>query len=85
LGSGLSWLAWALNKPVVLISGFSKPFAEFETPYRIINEKVCNGCWNNEKHTFDKNNWLWCPENKNFECTRSITPEMVMEKINNLL
>lgn len=85
LGSGLSWLAWAVGKPVVLISGFSKPFAEFDTPYRIINEKVCNGCWNNQNHTFDKGNWMWCPENKDFECTKSITAEMVIDKINSLL
>ena len=85
LGSGLSWLAWGLNKPVVLISGFSKPIAEFNTPYRIINENVCNGCWNNPSHKFDKGDWMWCPENKDFECTKSITAEMVIEKINNLL
>ena len=85
LGSGLSWLAWAIGIPVVLISGFSKPFAEFETPYRIINEKVCNGCWNDTEEKFDASNWMWCPKNKNFECTSSITPEMVIEKINNLL
>ena len=85
LGSGLSWLAWALNKPVVLISGFSKPFAEFETPYRIINEKVCNGCWNDPSLTFDKSDWMWCPRGKNFECSSGITPEMVIEKISILL
>lgn len=85
LGSGLSWLAWALGKPVVLISGFSKPFAEFETPYRVINESVCNGCWNDPDLKFDKNDWMWCPRNKNFECSSKITPEMVIEKINTLL
>lgn len=85
LGSGLSWLAWALNKPTVLISGFSKPFAEFETPYRIINESVCNGCWNDPSLKFDKADWMWCPRNKNFECSSKITPEMVIEKINTLL
>jgi autotransporter strand-loop-strand O-heptosyltransferase len=85
LGSGLSWLAWALNKPVVLISGFSKPLAEFSTPYRIINENVCNGCWNDSSQTFDRSNWLWCPRNKDFECTKTITTEMVIEKINSLL
>ena len=85
LGSGLSWLAWNVGVPVVLISGFSEKWAEFETPYRIINENVCHGCWNKEQHTFDKGDWMWCPENKNFECTKSITPEMVVEKINNLL
>lgn len=85
LGSGLSWLAWALGKPVVLISGFSKPLAEFETPYRVINESVCNGCWNDPDLKFDKNDWMWCPRNKNFECSSKITPEMVIEKINTLL
>ena len=85
LGSGLSWLAWALSKPVVLISGFSKPFAEFETPYRIINESVCNGCWNDTSLKFDKSDWMWCPRNKNFECSSKITPEMVIEKISTLL
>jgi autotransporter strand-loop-strand O-heptosyltransferase len=85
LGSGLSWLAWALDVPVVLISGFSKSFAEFSTPYRVINENVCNGCWNNPKVAFDKGDWMWCPEGKNFECTKEITSEMVEEKINTLL
>jgi autotransporter strand-loop-strand O-heptosyltransferase len=85
LGSGLSWLAWALDKPVVLISGFSKPFAEFETPYRIINESVCNGCWNDPNLKFDKADWMWCPRGRNFECSSKITPEMVIEKINTLL
>ena len=37
LGSGLSWLAWAADTPVVMISGFSHPSTEFHTPYRVIN------------------------------------------------
>lgn len=85
LGSGLSWLAWALNKPVVLISGFSKPWAEFETPYRIFNESVCNGCWNDSDLKFDKADWMWCPRNKNFECSRKISSKMVIDKINLLI
>lgn len=89
LGSGISWLAWSLNKKVVLISGFSKKFAEFETPYRIINESVCNGCWNNQTHKFNPGDWNWCPEHKNtsrqFECTKQITFDMVKEQINKLI
>jgi hypothetical protein len=85
LGSGLSWLAWACKKPVVLISGFSNPNSEFYTPYRVHNNKVCNSCWNNTNYEFDAGDWLWCPEHKNderiFECTKSITFEMVKEKI----
>lgn len=89
LGSGISWLAWALDKKVVLISGFSKKFAEFETPYRVINESVCNGCWNNPNHTFNPGDWNWCPEHKDtfrqFECTKQISFEMVKQKIDLLL
>lgn len=85
LGSGLSWLAWACKKPVILISGFSNPNSEFHTPYRVHNDKVCNSCWNNTKHEFNAGDWLWCPEHKNderiFECTKSITFDMVKEKI----
>jgi len=85
IGSGVSWLAWALNKKVVLISGFSKALAEFHTPYRVINEDVCNGCWNDKDHKFDRGDWNWCPEHKNtdkhFECSKSITFKMVEKKI----
>jgi autotransporter strand-loop-strand O-heptosyltransferase len=81
LGSGLSWLAWACEKPVIMISGFSDPISEFYTPYRVHNKNVCNSCWNDFTCTFDRSNWLWCPRNKNFECSREITFDMVKEKI----
>ena len=88
LGSGLSWLAWALRKPVIMISGFSKPYSEFEINCeRIFNDKVCNGCYN--RHDFDPGNWTWCPDHENtdrmFECTKSITPKMVKNAINKVI
>ena len=85
LGSGLSWLAWAMDKDVILISGFSEEFAEFKTPYRVINKNVCHGCWNDTGHTFDAGNWLWCPRNKDFECSKQISAEMVIDQINKLI
>lgn len=85
LGSGISWLSWALRKKVVMISGFSKPFAEFSNPYRVINANVCNGCWNNLNHKFNAKDWNWCPEGKNFECSKEISFEMVQEKIDNCI
>lgn len=81
LGSGLSWLAWACNKKVIMISGFSDPKSEFYTPYRVHNKNVCNSCWNDNSLKFDRSNWMWCPRNKNFECSTEITFEMVKEKI----
>ena len=81
LGSGLSWLAWACEKPVIMISGFSDPKSEFYTPYRVINKNVCNSCWNDPNLVFDKLDWAWCPRNKSFECSREISFDMVKEKI----
>lgn len=85
LGSGLSWLAWSVGKPVVLISGFSDPISEFYTPYRVHNKSVCNSCWNDTNFIFDSSKWDWCPRNKNFECSKEITFEMVKEKIDNVI
>ena len=85
LGSGFSWVNWALNNKVILINGFTKPFAEFYTPYRVTNTNSCNGCWNNINHKFDPSDWNWCPENKNFECSKTITFYMVKEKIDEIL
>jgi autotransporter strand-loop-strand O-heptosyltransferase len=90
LSSGLSWLSWALNKKVVMISNFTLPDHEFQTNcIRIVNDKVCNGCWNNPNFKFNRGDWYWCPIWKNtprhFECHKSITPEMVIEQIKDLL
>lgn len=85
LGSGLSWLAWALNKPVVLISGFSNPISEFYNPHRVFNPDVCNSCWNDTNCSFDKNDWNWCPRGKGFECSSKISADMVIEKITTIL
>jgi autotransporter strand-loop-strand O-heptosyltransferase len=85
LGSGLSWLAWAMDIPVVLISGFSHPNTEFSTPYRVINYHACNSCWNDPHHRFDHHDFLWCPRHagtpRQFECTRLITAEQVRQTI----
>lgn len=87
LSSGLSWISWALNKPTVMISGFTKEFNEFSTPYRVINKNVCHGCWNDD-NIFDRGDWFWCPKHKNtprmFECSSEITSDMVIEQINKI-
>lgn len=90
IGSGLSWLAWSLHKPVIMISGFSDPFCEFSTKnYRIINKDVCHGCFNDPSIKFDKGDWNWCPRLKGtermFECTKTITPETVQKNIEALI
>lgn len=85
LSSGLSWLAWALNKKIIKINSSVTPEFEFYTPYLVTNKNVCNGCFNNKKYHFDSSNWSWCPENKNFECSTNISSEHLIEKINILI
>ena len=81
VGSGLSWLAWAIGTPVVLISGFSYPHTEFKSN-RVFpkNPSICTGCFNRE--WLNPGDWDWCPDHKGtprqFECTKSITPNMVI-------
>tara|TARA_Y100000034_G_C6890039_1_gene409266 strand:+ start:247 stop:1173 length:927 start_codon:yes stop_codon:yes gene_type:complete len=88
LSSGLSWLAWALNVPVIMISGFTHPINEFQTNiHRIFNSDVCNSCFN--KSVFDRGKWDWCPtkfkKKELFECTKSIYPSVVISKIKEIL
>jgi len=85
LGSGVSWLAWALGKPVVMIANFSVESHEFQC-IRVENKSVCNGCWNDPNLKFDKGDWDWCPRHKDtprqFECHKSISAEDVIKEIN---
>lgn len=78
LASGLAWLAWALGKRVVMISGFSEPWVEFkENNYRVAGQGDCVCCYN-DIHVYDDGN---CPRNKDFQCSRLITPEHVLLKV----
>lgn len=85
LGSGLSWLAWALHTPVVMINNFSEEGHEFTPHLRITNTNVCHGCWNNHRYKFDKGDWNWCPKHqgtdRQFECMKSITSQMVIDRL----
>ena len=83
LSSGLSWLAWAMRTPVVMISGMTHPSNEFYTPFRVINYHACNSCWQDARLRFDHHDFFWCPRHKDtsrqFECTRLITAEAVKQ------
>lgn len=85
LSSGLSWLAWSMRTPVVMISGVTHPINEFTTPYRVINYHACNSCWNDPLSPFDRSDFLTCPRHKDtprqFECSRLITAEQVKQTI----
>ena len=87
LSSGLSWLAWAVGCPVVLISGFSSFWHEFPTPYRVYNRLACNGCVTDPRVDWQKNPChLGSREpGRLLECSRTISPMMVLEAVKRLL
>ncbi len=91
VSAGPSWLAWALKRPVVLISGYSAKWAEFKTKIiRIVPpEGVCNSCFNDPTIPLDKGDWNWCHRQKGtsrqFECTKRITPDVVKDGIERII
>ena len=89
LSSGLSWLAWLTETPVVMISNFTAAHNEFYTPYRVMNRTVCNSCWNDSRHKFINSDWFYCPRHRNdthaHECQRMISSQMVIDMINKAL
>jgi len=89
VGSGLSWLSWALNTPTIMISGFSYAYTEFQDCERIYPEdpQICKGCFN--RKWLDPGDWEWCPDHKDtprqFECTKVIEPSKVIVSVEKLL
>jgi autotransporter strand-loop-strand O-heptosyltransferase len=90
VGSGLSWLSWAVGIKTCIISGFSYDYTEpiGNEIIRIKSPKnVCSGCFN--RHKLDPSDWNWCPDYKGterqFECSKMITSNMVIEKIKEII
>ena len=87
LGSGLSWLAWSVDIPVILISGISSPWCEFYTPYRINNPLVCHGCYNDLRYNYS--DIFKCPRYKgnaqSYECSKKISAQQVINAINDIV
>jgi autotransporter strand-loop-strand O-heptosyltransferase len=88
IGSGLSWLAWAVGTPIVLISGFSEDYTEMQGISRIgAPAGKCSGCFNS--HRLDPADWNWCPVNKGtnrqFECSKSIEASTVITELKRVL
>ncbi len=86
LGSGLSWLAWTVGCPVVMIAGFSLPWYEFPEAYRVWNPRVCTGCFQDVEHSFLG---AVCPRHgkkspRFAECQRRISPQSVLRAIERL-
>jgi len=89
IGSGLSWLSWATGTTTCIISGFSADYTETTTNTIRVTapQNKCSNCFNT--HRLDAGDWNWCPLHKGterqFECTKSITSEMVITKLKKIL
>lgn len=85
LGSGLSWLNWALGKHTYMINGFAEDGHEFTRNMTRITKNVCIKCWNDEVHIFNPGDWDWCPVYKGTKkqhiCQKSIKPIDVLSQI----
>ena len=89
IGSGLSWLSWAIGTPTILISGFSHDYTEPLTNTTRICSPAgkCSGCFNT--HRLDPSDWNWCPVHKGtdrqFECSKLITADSVISQLKKIL
>ena len=85
LGSGLSWLSWAMKIPTILISNFSPPWYEFQTNVvRVYKDSPVSGYFT--KYLFDPGNWNWCPiqeinSMQDWYDLEQITPDDVIDSI----
>ena len=86
LGSGLSWLNWALGKNTIMINGFAEDGHEFTSNVKRITNNICIKCWNDPVIAFDAGDWDWCPVYKGTAkqhiCQKSITVDQVFESLN---
>lgn len=81
LSSGLSFVAWALGKDVVLISNFTAENAEMESNVcRVMNKGFCHSQFNNPFIEFQRD-FNWNPCNDNFISSKAISAEMVFAQI----
>jgi autotransporter strand-loop-strand O-heptosyltransferase len=85
LGSGLSWVNWALGKHTLMVNNFV-PYG-YDIPNnltKVENPDVCNNCWTNKDFVFDAGDWDWCPvfkgTTKQHICQKSIPPEQVFKE-----
>lgn len=86
LPSGLSWLAWSVDVPVIMIQTCSSPIVEFKSNrIPVINEVEYSdkNCFTH--HRMDRHNWNWCPCQPKYSCSSNITSIDVINKIGILI
>jgi len=80
LNAGPSWIAYALNIPYIMITGVSEEWNDAPNPYRVSVDVGCQPCFNDTRFPIDRG-FDWCPQRRDYACTREITEDMVIDKI----
>jgi len=81
LPHGPSWLAWALNKPVFMIGGYSMNCEFVSGNTRILPpEGTCTSCFHDTKLLFNRSLEA-CVYYKDYECNKKVTTQMVIDAI----
>ena len=91
LNSGMSWLAWMVKTPVISIVNLQPPELLVPNDKTIsrsrlhdYNENICSDCCV-KGNPFKRDQWFFCTEHYNtereFECSTTITPKMLIKKI----
>lgn len=90
VSSGLAWLAWCLGVPVIMVSGHTKRYFEFNSNIVRLgpSEPICFGCYNDNDLKIEWED-LWCPHYKGtarqHECTYSVSHTDVINAVNYVL
>ena len=84
MDSGISWMANLIDKHCCLIYGSSEEEFSFQdnvTQIGLSSENYCRGCLEDTTILRNWHNMANCFYKKDFECTRLLTTEMVINKI----
>ena len=87
LASGLAWLSATVGCPAIMLTGFTFHGFEFPSAYRVSNRLACEGCYNDVRLPWPHKP---CPRHaedsdKYLECSKKITPRMVIQTIDRLI
>jgi autotransporter strand-loop-strand O-heptosyltransferase len=80
LNAGVTWVAYSLGIPAVMVTGVSEDWNDFPNPYRVAIDACRPGCFNDPSLPIDRG-MDWCPRKREYICTHDITEEMVMNTI----
>ena len=83
LNAGPTWLAYALGVPAIMLDGVAEEWNSFPNPHRVSIDICKPGCFNNTDFPINRG-WEWCPRDRDYQCTREITVERVLNEVESI-